>query len=429
LNEEKFEIRSDQVQEILGSPPSWIIRWGIAAIGAMFILAFFLAAIIKYPNTIKGNAVITSTNPPVKLINKTPSVIDSIYMTNGQSVRKNDIILQMKSALGQSDLTMLKIFLSAVEPNKIDEITDDKLDAIASRTFGEIQPEINRVLTALKKYRNFNTQQVELKKMRFISDQIQSYKNLAITINNQLRLKDVDVKNARMDYDIDKGLYDQKVLSQTDLLEEETKLNIQLQQFESLQKDLSQNAIIILELEKERVDLENQYHDKVHYFEDEINSALSMIRNFIDDYELTQVIKAPMDGVVDYALSYATHQFVPGGAELATIVPAQGDFICLATVPTTRFSSIKKGQKVMISLDNYPAHEYGQLIGVVKDFSVTYSKENYRLTIDLPGLTTTYEKKLQYLPEMHGSALVITDETTILQRLFNGFRSAIDQKI
>lgn len=57
-----YERRSAEANEILGSMPSWITRWGITVTGLFLLLFLVLANFIKYPYTIKAKVVIVNSN-------------------------------------------------------------------------------------------------------------------------------------------------------------------------------------------------------------------------------------------------------------------------------------------------------------------------------------------------------------------------------
>ena len=49
---EHIELRSEEVQEILGHVPPGVIRWGISVISAIVILLLVASWFIKYPEII-----------------------------------------------------------------------------------------------------------------------------------------------------------------------------------------------------------------------------------------------------------------------------------------------------------------------------------------------------------------------------------------
>ena len=51
MNEEdKIELRSEEFQEVLGSVPPWILRWGITVLAIVVVILLIGSAIVKYPD-------------------------------------------------------------------------------------------------------------------------------------------------------------------------------------------------------------------------------------------------------------------------------------------------------------------------------------------------------------------------------------------
>ncbi|MDR1434247.1 MAG: hypothetical protein LBI93_03775, partial [Endomicrobium sp.] len=92
INENNIELRSEEVQEILGRPPRWIIRWGIAAIfiviGGLFVGSYFF----KYPEVITAPIVVTTENLPVGVVSKTTGRIDMLLVKEKQAIQKDQLL-------------------------------------------------------------------------------------------------------------------------------------------------------------------------------------------------------------------------------------------------------------------------------------------------------------------------------------------------
>ena len=87
------------------------------------------------------------------------------------------------------------------------------------------------------------------------------------------------------------------------------------------------------------------------------------------------------------------------------------------------------GQNVNIKLDNYPYTENGMLQGNVINISVVPNKDTYAVDIDLKnGLKTSYNKTLIYKEQMKGSADIITENISVMDRIFFNFKKLSDRK-
>ncbi|MBQ6755197.1 MAG: hypothetical protein IJR03_08385 [Bacteroidales bacterium] len=88
------------------------------------------------------------------------------------------------------------------------------------------------------------------------------------------------------------------------------------------------------------------------------------------------------------------------------------------TVPISNSGKIENGQTINIKLDNYPYMEYGMIKVKIDKLKLIKNKNVYYFLLDMPEkLTTTYKTSLPYIPQMQGSAEIITKD----QRLINKF--------
>jgi HlyD family secretion protein len=109
------------------------------------------------------------------------------------------------------------------------------------------------------------------------------------------------------------------------------------------------------------------------------------------------------------------------------VVPVnQGEYVGRINLRMQRSGKVKEGQQVNIKLSSYPYLEYGMVKGVVKSKSLVPSGDAYIIEIALPhGLTTIYDKKLEFTQNMQGIAEIITEDQRLLQKIINPFRHMI----
>jgi HlyD family secretion protein len=109
-------------------------------------------------------------------------------------------------------------------------------------------------------------------------------------------------------------------------------------------------------------------------------------------------------------------------------VPDDESYLGIINIPSQGVGKIKTGQEVRIKFNNYPYQEYGQVYGTIKNISLLANEDTYRAEVELPkGLTTSYNKLLDYSPEMMGSAEIITEDLSMMERTFYSIRSIFDQ--
>src|SRR3954452_5485891 len=77
-----YELRSEEVQDIMSKMPHWIIRRGTTVLCAVILLLCVGAYYIHYPDVIVTNVTITSSNPPLKMVAQTSGKIQQIFVKN-----------------------------------------------------------------------------------------------------------------------------------------------------------------------------------------------------------------------------------------------------------------------------------------------------------------------------------------------------------
>lgn len=98
-NEEEIEntIRSDEVEEIMENMPQRLIKWGSGAVVFLILILIGLSAIIQYPDTINGAALLTTKKPPIGIASKNTGIIEKIFVTDKAEVKAESILAVLKS--------------------------------------------------------------------------------------------------------------------------------------------------------------------------------------------------------------------------------------------------------------------------------------------------------------------------------------------
>ncbi len=72
------EKNSVEIQEVIGTMPSRVIRWGIFILGAVFMLLFFCSTLIYFPDMLEV---------PVEVSGKTWPVLNVVPVSNQQDLK------------------------------------------------------------------------------------------------------------------------------------------------------------------------------------------------------------------------------------------------------------------------------------------------------------------------------------------------------
>ena len=103
-----LELRSEEVQEILGRPPKWIIRIGISFIFIIVIGLFIGSYYIKYPDILQSTIVVTTENLPAGVTAKASGRIDTLLVSEKSMVQKGELLAVIENPAHFDDILLLK---------------------------------------------------------------------------------------------------------------------------------------------------------------------------------------------------------------------------------------------------------------------------------------------------------------------------------
>jgi len=420
-------LRSDEVQEIMSHPPSWMVRWGITLIFVLLMLFLFLSWLIKYPDIISGTATLTTSKPPIRLVVKSTGEIDKIYIKDNTNIKAGQSIALVRNTLSSEAHNFLVHEIAIVRKKWDTAKIEEYIPQPTTYVFGELQTNYSSLIASLKKYATLINENNTAFNIQNTSKQIENQKALYKLTLKQLSNVEKLVENAENKITADKVLFKKGVISQSDLFEREKAYNSSISEFQSIEKTKIQIAITLTDLDKQLNDLKFAFEQKRKTILLEIETQLSAIENSLLNWTRAYQLIAPINGKLSYLQTISKNKYIESGKELFAIIPSNQSYIAQLKIPKSGYGKVKTGQKVMLKIDNFPAHEYGQLIGKVKSVSLIANEENYLVKVELTkGLKTTYNKELNYTPEMSGTAEIITEDLRITDRIFNQFRKIFD---
>ena len=179
---EDIELRSEEVQDVLGQIPNWMIRWGSTLFFVLILLVLVISWVVKYPDIIQAETIITTRTPPQKEFAVTTGKLDSIYVEEAQMVKKNTLLAVLENPANTMDVYYLKSILDSLSIDKseirfpIDEIPILLLGGIetayASFENSYMEYELNK---ALRPFNNETTaNEVSLDELRIRLRNMQS---------------------------------------------------------------------------------------------------------------------------------------------------------------------------------------------------------------------------------------------------------------
>jgi multidrug resistance efflux pump len=425
--EKKIELRTEEVNEILSAVPKWIVRWGISLIFITLVLGLILSYFIKYPDTLSAKATITTLNPPVNLIAKANGKLFALLIKNNQVVSSNEVLAVVDNTANYKDV--LKID-SSIDSLSFKLETADSLPDFTfgdSLKLGELTTPYLTFLKSYKDYKLFTEINPQKREIEILNKELVEYKKLLGKYVKQENIYKEELTLIEKDYNRDLGLYDGKVISAREFETKKRDFLTAQRNAENQTITTSNTKITVNNIEKNILQLQIQYFEQVNKYKVDLDQALKNLQSNISTWKQNYLLISSINGKVSFFNYWAVNQNIKIGDAVFSVVPiGQQELIAKLILPTQNSGKVKVGQKVNIKLDNYPYTEYGMLNGIVKNISLVPNNYNYAVDVELTkGLTTSYNKTLTYKEEMSGTAEIITNNLSVLDRVFMKFKKIL----
>ncbi|WP_430908655.1 HlyD family efflux transporter periplasmic adaptor subunit [Maribacter sp. 2-571] len=420
---EAIDLRSPDFQDILSHVPNKIIKWGSGLILGIIAIAIFLTWLIKYPETVSGQAIVTTKQPTIKVVTKISGKIEKLFIKNESKIDEGDYIVKIESQVHIKEINFLDSLLKQVfnllngSPASLNLLPHNGF------VFGEAQTVYNQLIKSLQDYQEHLEDDYFLEGIKNLESQIANYKYLLQLNSEQIKSSEAEREYARERLEANNKLYDKGVISKMEWFQEKTIFSQKDQNSQITKKDLVQSKITLTEYEKQLAQLKFEKKEKERNLKNQINQNAIQIKNFINSWEQNYVLVSPTDGIINYLDDWTENEFVKGGEPVFAVVPDNQEFLAVLQLSAFGFGKVKVGQKVLVRLDNYPFQEYGELEGKVQSISAVPNQDLYRVEIALAKkMVTRYKKVIKYTPEMTGTAKIITEDLRLIERLLYKFR-------
>ena len=423
----KLTHRSDALEEIISSIPTWIIRNGNIVLLIIVSLLLLLSYLIKYPEKVGSEVIITTIDPPQRIYTQISGTIDSVFVQNNDTIIINDPIALIENSANYNHVKYLKDIIS-----KLDFKDDGNwfpMDGLPALLLGELEDPFSRFENSyikyilLKKYKDY-----DIRSATNIKNSTERRKKLAsLTAQYQLNSKELELM--RLDVERSDQLYKKGIISR----QENEKTEMEYVRSEKLAKN---NLIDISELKNEMIlseqDLKLTNIEKIRgegNVEKVLFQNLDKLKVAIRDWEQKFILKSARNGRVTFLRDLKKNDYLQEKQLVVSVVPTN-NLKPIAKLKTSIKNSgkIKIGQRVHIMLENYSYIEYGMLVGTVSNISlIPDADNNYFIDVALNNeLVTTYNKRLDFKYELFGQGEIITQDVRLIERVLHQLKNLVN---
>lgn len=418
----------EQIQYLLGNPPNWMMRYGIAVMAGFFMLLLALSYFIRYPDIIEAKVVLVTPNPPIRIMAKNSGRVAELLVNEQQKVQPGQVLGILESTTAWKDVQQLETWLATAQSSST--------ALPATLKLGALQDAYSEFSQHWKDFRYFSECNGILEKIAFLQKQIEQIKALNANLDKQKMILAEEFSLAGKEIKRQRQLHAQQLIADLEIEKAEKSYLQQKREVESTEAATLQNMMQIRLIESQINDLKQSKNDNSVGKSLTLDEDLRRLESAIEAWKQEHLIVAPIGGKVSFSKVWSEKQSISAGEEIMAVVPDAlyglnlPGIIGKATIPAANAGKIQPGMRAIIRLDGLPTQEYGTLEAEVAHMAILPQEEAYVLDIKLkdPELTTTYGKAITFRQEMTGQVRITTEDRRVLTRIFGQLRDLLQNK-
>ncbi|NPA67324.1 MAG: HlyD family efflux transporter periplasmic adaptor subunit [Chlorobi bacterium] len=423
---DNMEIRSEEVSEIIGTPPAKIIRAGITVI---FLITVFLITgsfFFKYPDIVTARVTVKGDNPPAEIRARSNGKITALFVTDKQKVKAGQTIAVIENTCNYNEYLNLKKETEILEKSNLefDSLILNYAPA-TKKQLGELQNPYSALLRQIKEYKDFIRLDYHNKKIKAYEKQITALKKYLHDLKDRTKLSENDLILYKKQFRRDSELYKKGFLSLAELEKSKSLLIQKRNIYQNSKSTLSSTEIRITETERDILETKLDKINRKKEYESKITETLENLNAQISLWEQKYLLISPVNGIVNFINYQSEYQNVNSEETVFTVVPEHtSELIGYAELPLSGSGKVKIGQNVNLKFDDYPDTRFGMVRAKVKDVSLVPSNKFYMVTLSFPdSLRTNYKIMLNFRQNMQGNADIITEDLPLAARIINPVKS------
>lgn len=427
----KIEIRSGEVQEILGGVPSRLVRYGILIFAVIFALLIVFSFVFSYPDVLRSNIVVTTEKPPATLVARATGKIDKLFVKDREKVSAGKIIALIENPANYIDVLRVEEIIKMAQSDFDTLNFSSQIRFSKSLQLGSVQEFYSIFLTKYDELKDFNQRNYYTLKEGSYKEQLKNANILYNRLWEQKVAIDKEFQIKQRNYERQKKLLAGEVVSNIEFEKAESEMLSKKSELDGLRSDLAQQQIDISELDQKLIENDKEFHDYKIQYESALLEAFNNLKSEVSNWFLTFVIRSPIDGTVSFNNFYAENQNIAEGDRAFTIVPDDvGQVIGKVELPVRGSGKVKEGLDVNVKFDNYPYMEFGLVRGKVKNVSLVPENNFFMVEVEFPdGLVTNYGNSLQMQNQLMGQVGIITEDLRLIQRFFNPLKALWKERV
>lgn len=415
-------VHSEDLQDIIGSPPHRLIRWGITWILLLILMILLLSAFIRYPDVVQSTIQISTADAPKVIPARHSGHLAHILVQDGDNVRAGQQLAWIESTADHAQvLTLLdSLYLLRERLNADGHYLPVLNPAARTAHLGELQGSYQAFHAFYQNYQASRSGGIYQHRRLYILQDLEHVHGQRQQLESQRELQQQEYALAEQQFQRYSNLADKKVISTAEYQQQQAAFLAKKYPLHQTESALMTNDASRLAKQKELTDLDNQILEERSRFVQALHSLISEI----EQWQLRYILTAPQAGQIVFSGNLQHNQYIESGRELFAINPGNTDYFGEISVPQYNLGKVSQGQRVLVKLHSYPFEQYGIIEGQINQFNHVPVRDSVflsRVRLDMQRANP----KIQLRTGLNGTAEIITEDRSLLARIYQNIVSAL----
>jgi len=413
-------LRSSEIDEVLSTPPSWLVRWGSAVFVGIIFAFLAVGWLVRYPDLVPGYLRIVGNDAPKAVTARSEGKLMRLFAREGDHVKKNQHLAFLESTAQPEEVLALDrltdSLITFVRRNRLEFVNNLSIPFFFQ--LGELQKSYQQFQDAYVRSKVLVAGGVFQEKLSALANDVEQLMllegNLGVqrdNYQNDLTLMDDDLR-------MNRKLYQDKVISETDWRRAQSLYLGKKQILDQAQTAYNNNRMIQNQKQQERIELKRTSLELTN----NLFQAISTLKSEIEAWKQRFIVTTPRPGRVTFVAPLQEGQTIKAGQDLFYVLSEASGFKGEMYVGQPNFGKLKDGEEVIVKLPSYPYQEFGSLRGRVATIAEFSRDSTFLVNVRFPnGLRTSSQKQIRFRNGMTATGEIVTDERRILERVFMEF--------
>lgn len=332
-----------------------------------FVILFLIYALtFNIDELARGKGKFIPTSKVQHIKNQEGGIIESLYINNGDNVKKGQILLKFSDIAYQSQLDANYITIMELKAKKARLKAESLGLPMEKIDYGDDNYD-KGIIDREKKFFLSNKKELE-KNIAKQKEQLKSKYSSLEDAKNKYAILDENYQMLKEELNIKKGLAKDKIFTKYELNKLERDLNDLSSSKKSAKELITQTNAQIKEInrgiEEAILMARNKASEQYNATSAELLRQKETRKN-LEDIKRRTVIRSPVNGVVNELFVHTIGTSVPPSFELLTIIPDNQNMLAEIQMNPTQIAKLHIGQDVRLKVTAYDYSIYGGLEGKI----------------------------------------------------------------